>query len=83
MLHYHPELTDLRDAGDGTGRGFKPATLQRGVAWVPRNWQRVSTDTGIGSPAAATAAKGARFAADVTADYAELLRDLCGELYED
>lgn len=77
MMHYHPELVDLSEAGSGTAGGFAPATLREGVAWVPRNWSRVSKDTGIGSPAAATAEKGARFAAAVAARYAELLRDLC------
>ncbi|MEF2643469.1 MAG: creatininase family protein [Paramuribaculum sp.] len=77
MMHYHPELVDLSEAGSGTAGGFAPATLREGVAWVPRNWSRVSKDTGIGSPAAATARKGARFAAAVVARYAELLRDLC------
>lgn len=77
MMHYHPELVDLSEAGSGTAGGFAPATLREGVAWVPRNWSRVSKDTGIGSPAAATAEKGARFAAAVVARYAELLRDLC------
>lgn len=83
MMHYHPELVNLSDAGDGHFRTFRPATLQRGVAWIPRNWAKVSDDTGIGSPAAATAEKGARFADAVTDSYAELIRDLTeGNLYE-
>lgn len=79
MMHYHPELTDLSDAGEGRSGGFKPRTLRDGVAWIPRNWNKVSIDTGIGSPAAATAEKGSRFAAAVTDRYAELLRDLCND----
>lgn len=83
MMHYHPELVDLSDAGSGVAGGFAPASLREGVAWLPRDWSRVSADTGIGSPAASTAAKGARFAAAVTARYAELLRDLClDDLYQ-
>lgn len=83
MMHYHPELVNLSDAGDGHFRTFRPATLQRGVAWIPRNWAKVSDDTGIGSPAAATAEKGARFADAVTDSYAELISDLTeGNLYE-
>lgn len=83
MMHYHPELVNLSDAGDGHFRTFRPATLQRGVAWIPRNWAKVSDDTGIGNPAAATAEKGARFADAVTDSYAELIRDLTeGNLYE-
>lgn len=79
MMHYHPELVNLEEAGAGLSGGFAAETLRQGVAWVPRNWQRVSRDTGIGSPAAATAEKGARFAAAVAERYAELLRDLCAD----
>lgn len=77
MMHYHPELVDLSEAGEGRAGGFKAETLRNGIAWIPRNWLKVSVDTGIGSPAAATAEKGARFADAVSNRYAELLRDLC------
>lgn len=84
MMHYHPELVNLAEAGDGESGGFAPDTLRRGIAWLPRNWGMVSRDTGIGSPAAATAEKGARFARDIASDYADLLRDLCRpNLYRD
>lgn len=79
MMHYHPELVKLEEAGQGRSGGFAADTLARGVAWIPRRWDRVSTDTGIGSPALATAEKGARFAEAVTDDYALLLRDLMAE----
>lgn len=79
MMHYHPELVDLSEAGAGRSGGFAAATLRDGVAWVPRHWQRVSRDTGIGSPAAATAEKGSRFAGAVASRYADLLRDLCAD----
>lgn len=84
MMHYHPELVNLDDAGDGAATGFRPQTLRDGVAWIPRNWARVSHDTGIGNPRAATAEKGARFARAVADRYAELFRDLVREeLYFD
>lgn len=76
MMHYHPELVNLSEAGDGHSRPFSASTLREGVAWVPRNWVKVTDDTGIGDPRLATAAKGARFAAAVAARYADLLRDL-------
>ncbi len=83
MMHYHPELVNLAEAGAGKAGGFAPDSLRRGAAWIPRDWSRVSVDTGIGSPAAATAEKGARFAAAVAEAYALLLRDLTdgGDLY--
>lgn len=76
MMYYHPELVNLADAGEGRAGGFAPETLRRGIAWIPRAWNRVSLDTGIGSPAAATPEKGARFASAVATAYADLLRDL-------
>lgn len=83
MMHYHPELVRLEDAGDGHSRGFSDRTLSTGVVWVPRNWLRVSDDTGIGNPFGATAEKGARFAAAVASEYADAIKALCApELYE-
>ena len=84
-MHYHPELVNLDEAGDGHSGGFRPETLKKGLAWIPRNWQRVSIDTGIGSPKSASALKGKNFAEAVADRYADLLRDLCtpeSELYE-
>ncbi len=76
MMHYHPELVDLSEAGKGDSREFASEALRSGVAWVPRNWTEVTTDTGIGDPSAATAEKGARFAKAVAERYAVLFRDL-------
>lgn len=85
MLHYHPELVNLEEAGEGNGSGFAPESLRRGTAWIPRNWKKISSDTGIGNPGKSTAEKGARFVKDVAEKYAELFRDLTrpeSELYQ-
>ncbi len=76
MMHYHPELVDLSEAGPGNYTGFAAKTLAEGVAWIPRNWNKVSTDTGIGNPAHATAEKGAAYAFAVAERYADLFNDL-------
>lgn len=76
MMHYRPELVDLTKAGPGNARPWPCESLQKKVAWVPRNWQKTTDDTGIGDPSLATAAKGARYAADCAAAYAKLLLDL-------
>lgn len=84
MMHYHPELVDLSEAGAGAARGFAGKALRAGIGWVPRNWQRVSTDTGIGDPRTADADKGARFAAACADSLATLIADLCADnLYEE
>lgn len=77
MMHYHPDLVDISEAGDGGDGGFKGETLRRGTVWVPRNWARVSDDTGIGDPRLATAEKGRRFAAACADELAKAIRDLC------
>lgn len=86
MMHYHPELVNINEAGAGISGGFAPEGLSRGIAWVPRNWLKVSRDTGIGDPRKATAEKGKRYAADVASAYADLFKDLLTEdknLYKD
>ena len=83
MMHYHPELVRLEEAGDGHSRTWAHEALRSGVAWVPRNWLRVSDDTGIGDPRTASAAKGARFAEACARRIADVLQALCADdLYE-
>jgi creatinine amidohydrolase len=79
MMHYHPELVNLSEAGEGRSGGFSAALLKEGKVWIPRNWGRVSSDTGIGNPAKATAAKGAAFAEAVVSRYADFLKDFTEE----
>lgn len=87
MMHYHPELVNLSEAGPGQARPFALASLRKKVAWLPRHWTRVTDDTGIGNPHLATAEKGKRFAEAVAAKYALLIKELASvrsldELYE-
>lgn len=82
MMHYHPELVNLEEAGSGRSTGFANASLRNGTVWVPRNWSRVSKDTGIGDPSAATPEKGGRFAAAVAENLAVAVNALCApDLY--
>ena len=81
MMHYHPELVDLNEAGDGKSKKFASQMLNEKVAWVPRHWMKVSEDTGIGNPKKASAEKGKRYAESVTAKYAQLFKELTEEIY--
>jgi len=82
IMHYHPELVDLNIAGDGKEKPFALQTLNEKVAWIPRNWQKISEDTGTGNPKKATAEKGKRFAQDLVEKYAKLFHELAkGDLY--
>lgn len=76
MMHYHPELVNLDEAGKGDARKFTSTMLNEKVAWVPRHWLKVSTDTGIGNPLTATAEKGKRYVEAVTDKYALLVQEL-------
>lgn len=82
MMHYHPNLVDLSLAGDGAYSPFKPESLRDGTGWTPRNWKKVSQDTGIGNPLKSSTEKGKRCAEFVSQKLANLFRDLVkGEIY--
>lgn len=76
MMHYHPELVNLSEAGAGEAHPFSLESLRNKTAWLPRCWTKVTSDTGIGNPRLATAEKGKRFAAAVADRYATLLHEL-------
>ena len=62
MMHLRPDLVRaLEDAGDGAERPFRVAALRDGWAWAPRDWHRMTADTGVGDPSASTPEKGAAF----------------------
>ena len=75
MMHYHPELAILAEAGYGRSRGFAQEALEAGAVWLPRNWGIATEDTGIGNPHAATAEKGKAFAKAVAERYALFIAD--------
>jgi creatinine amidohydrolase len=67
MMVMQPDLTrPLSEAGAGKARKFRIAGLRDGWAWAPRQWTRVTDDTGTGNPAAATKEKGEKFLQAVT-----------------
>jgi creatinine amidohydrolase len=76
MLHYHPELVHLEQAGAGASTPFTIEGLNNKVGWVPRRWDRTTEDTGVGDPRKATAEKGKRYVDVVTDKIAELINDL-------
>lgn len=84
MLYYYPELVDMSMAGDGENKGFNIEGFNKKVAWIPRNWMKVSTDTGIGDPRKASAEKGKILIEKVIDNYANLIHEICTkEIYKD
>ena len=77
MLHVAPELVrPLSEAGPGHARRFTVAGLKEGWAWAPRQWRKVTDDTGVGNPAAATAEKGRKYVEAVSERIAGFLVEL-------
>jgi creatinine amidohydrolase len=87
MMHLRPDLVrGLDEAGSGTAREWKLDAIREGWAWAPRQWSRVTDDTGVGDPRKATAEKGAAFFEAVTQRLAAYLVELAEcdptDLYE-
>jgi creatinine amidohydrolase len=87
MMALEPKLLlPLSEAGAGKARQFRIAGLREGWAWAPRQWSKVSEDTGTGNPAKSTAAKGEKFLHAVTERIGGFLVDLAkadsNEMYE-
>ncbi len=76
MLHYHPELVAMERAGDGPVSPSQIEAVDKKIGWMPRNWDEISVDTGIGNPKKSTAEKGARYVQAVIEKIGELLIDL-------
>jgi len=83
----YPELVlPLSEAGSGKSKAFKIDALNSTVAWTPRNWAKVSEDTGVGNPQKASPEKGKIFFDAVTDIISGFLVDLANadinDLYE-
>ncbi|MGL4520656.1 MAG: creatininase family protein [Phocaeicola sp.] len=76
MLHYHPELVDMNQAGEGITHLPRLKPLVDGTVWMPRNWSEISEDTGVGNPRKATADKGKRFVEVVIQRLASALTEI-------
>jgi creatinine amidohydrolase len=87
MLFLAPALVlPLSEAGNGKEHRSTIPAFREGWAWAPRDWRKVTDDTGTGDPHAATAGKGARYFTAVTSKVAEFLVDLArtdpADMYE-
>lgn len=79
MLHLAPQITrPVQEAGAGTARASKVRGFREGWAWTPRHWVQVTNDTGVGNPAAATAAKGDAHLKAVASQFGDFLVELSG-----
>lgn len=86
-MHIIPELVSpLTEAGDGGEKRSRIQGIREKWAWSPRQWSKVSADTGIGNPAKATAEKGKKYFETVTEKIAGFVVELAAadvnDLYE-
>lgn len=76
MMYYHPELVDMKEAGSGSYKAHRLKSLRDKTIWIPRNWQEISTDTGVGNPQFSSKEKGERFAKAITEKYADCFAEI-------
>jgi len=77
MLHLAPALVrPLNEAGAGKARAWRLTGIREGWAWAPRRWTQVTSDTGIGNPARATAEKGEAYVSAAVEKIARFLVEL-------
>jgi creatinine amidohydrolase len=88
IMHLAPHLAlPLTEAGPGRERKSKLRAIREGWAWAPRQWTKVTADTGVGDPKAASAEKGRRYFEEVTRKIADYFVELAAfdpeRAYED
>lgn len=77
MMHLRPEwVLPLEEAGSGKSKKLRFGARSEGWLWAPREWTRVTEDTGIGDPSGSTAEKGRLSLEEITNKIAEFFHEL-------
>jgi creatinine amidohydrolase len=87
MMKIAPELIlPLSEAGEGKEKKIKLKGLRDGLAWVSRDWEKATIDTGVGNPKLSTEKKGEGYLLELQKRIGDFLVDLDSidikELYE-
>lgn len=78
MLYLRPDLVlPKKEWGEGREKKNRIEAFREGWAWTERPWSKISEDTGVGNPVAATAEKGERYFAAVCTQLAKFIEELC------
>ena len=84
LLFINPDMMlPVGQAGEGKAKKFKMEGIREGWVWAPRQWTKISKDTGVGNPKQASKEKGQKFLHDVTHKIAEFLVELAHADLED
>jgi creatinine amidohydrolase len=77
-LAFFPELLRMELADEGAARPSRFEAINRGWVSITRPWHLVTTNTGLGNPAAATVAKGQRLMEVLVERVGRFLVELAG-----
>ncbi|MGB5236939.1 MAG: creatininase family protein [Flavobacteriaceae bacterium] len=78
ILHLRPDLVLSKEEwGEGKEKKNKISAFNEGWTWTERPWSKITEDTGVGNPEAATAEKGKRYFDQVSRRLADLFIELC------
>lgn len=84
LLHLRPHLVlPKSEWGSGKAKKFKIKAFQEPWAWSERHWSKVTEDTGVGDPAAASAEKGSQLIEILRTSIGNFFLDLCEANLED
>jgi len=74
LLVINPELVlPLTEAGNGREKNSIITGLKEGWVWTPRDWDKISDDTGLGNPKKATREKGEAYLNSLTEQIGEFI----------
>lgn len=77
MMKIVPDwVLPLEEAGDGKSKKLKFRGRQEGWLWAPRQWTKVTRDTGIGNPAKSSIDKGEAYLNKVIAKISDFFVEL-------
>jgi creatinine amidohydrolase len=77
MLDIAPSLVaPLSQAGEGRTKKLKFREKSFDFVWAPRDWEKISSDTGAGNPARATKEKGAKYLKEAIEKIADFFIEL-------
>ena len=83
MLHLHPELVEMDRADEGRTREPHLTGMKEGWAWIARPWDKLTTNSGVGNPEAATADKGEKFIDACVRKIADLIVEMDQETLDE
>ena len=84
MMKIVPDwVLPLDQAGDGKSKRLKFAARKEGWFWAPREWTKVTSDTGIGNPKKSTPEKGEAYLNKVIAKISDLLVEVSSSAVDD